>query len=227
MNRFQIRGEVRFILRDETYPELDINSAINRVIGEINSDRYRFQQTIQTITIVAGTYRYTVPDTMIADYSLVWALGVQNKQKVINKGSEMIDPLSTGKFITTGDEPDMYWRFGPEFWIDPVPTATMAAYGISALSFKDIPDLNGDLEEPSRIPARFHRTVLAYGAAAQITPAALVRTAAGTISVSQAYEKSLILMKRQEGWEPYKTERFDCDDRFALAHLWGNVGGIS
>lgn len=226
MNRYQLREEVRFILRDDSFPQLDINSALNRVIGDINNaGRFRFHQNSVTITPVAGTYSYAVPSTVLAEYSVVWAFAVVNKQALINKGSELIDPLRSGKFTEAGDLPTDYWRWGDNFLFDPIPNAVTAAYNFTVHCFKDVTELDGDLDTPG-IPARYHRNVLAYGAASQISPAAMVKLPSGTISVASAFERAMTNMIRQELWEPYKVERFVPDSRWIRIHQVGNIGHL-
>lgn len=227
LNRFQLRSRVRQVLRDESYPKEDLNSAINRVIADVNnSGRYRFHQSTSDITLVAGTFSYTRPVTMIADYALVFAPGVTGYEKVLSKGSELIDPFTNGQFIDTNDAPVEYWTWGSTILFDPVPNATAALRTVRIYGHFDLAILNGDLDKPG-LPARYHYNVLVYGAAAQVAPAAMVRTAAGTISVQKAYENSFDDMKRSELWEPFKVEQWLGDERFADSANWGNVSSLS
>ena len=73
MNRFEIRQEVRRLIRDETYPKRDIDEAINRVIRYINTlHRMRFHQGISDITLVTDDFTYAIPTILIAEEVLVF-----------------------------------------------------------------------------------------------------------------------------------------------------------
>lgn len=229
MTRYELRQQVRQVLRSDSYPREDINSAINRVIADINaSGRYRFHRTYATLSgWAAGTFEYAVPTTLVSDYALVFAPGVDTKQKIINKGSELTDPFSKGMFIDTGDAPEFYWRFGQKFLFDPIPTAVAAAQSIRIYGEWDLDLLTGDFDT-SGLPARYHINVLAYGAAAQLAPDALIRSgASGPISVGQAFQNAFDSMIRQEKWEPYQTEEFGVDAPALGMEQWGNVDTIS
>lgn len=228
LTRYELRQQVRQILRSDSYPREDINSAINRVIADINiSGRYRFHRTTSSLTIVAGTYSIAVPSTLLSDYALLFAPGVENYQKLINKGSELIDPFSDGKFISTGDKPEEYWRWGDNFLFDPVPTATMALQTIRVYGEFDLALLSGDFDT-SGLPARYHINVLAYGAAAQLAPDQLVRSGgSGPVTVQSAYDEAFKSMIRQEKWEPYQTEEWLRDSLFVGSQNWGNVDTVA
>lgn len=227
LTRYEIRQQVRQVLRSDSYPREDINSAINRVIADINSSgRYRFHRTYTSLALVADTFEYTVDSTLLSDYALVFAPGVTTKQKIINKGSELIDPYSLGKFIETGDAPTEYWRFGQKFLFDPVPNAVAAAQTVRILGEFDLSLLSGDFDT-SGLPNRYHINLLAYGAAAQLAPDALVRSgASGPITVQDAFNESFKSMIRQEKWEPYQTEEWMRDSQFLGSEEWGNVDTI-
>lgn len=234
MTRYELREEVRQILRADGYPPEDINIAMNRVLQDIsNSGRYLCQKSTDDITLATGVFSYVVKPTLIAERTLIFDRNTVN-EFVINKGTEIEDAYGDGLFKAQGTwmapNRPTYWRWGLNWLFDPIPDASLNGKKVTVFGVFDFPKLAGDLSKPDPLPERWQSTLLVYGTAAQLAPAALVRTATGTLSVEGAYKTSFQHFIRQELWEPYAGGQLALDDRFGSAdqglHTLGNIGGL-
>lgn len=227
LNRYEIVKEVRSILRDDGKAKEEICEAINRVIGKINNTgRFRFQESSFDIDLEAATYKYALESDVLADDTVIFAPGVSGKQRVLNKRSELVDAFSDGRFMNQADQPSDYWIWGGEMYFDPIPNTTAAANIVRIYGYRDLTELNGDLEEPSALPARYHRTVLANGAAAELAPDAMLRIGDRSLSVQKAFEIELNKLVAQEEWKPHNVQNIGRDSRYAAMDTWGHVSTI-
>lgn len=226
MNRLQIRRRVQGLLRDDTFPVEAINEALNRVLLEISSSgRYRFQQATTTLAMVGGTYQYNIPTDLLGERLLVWKAGTDS-QAVIAKFPEPIDEILSSGFVTSGDLPTTYLRWGNQFWFDPIPNATADGGLVTVYYFKDIATLDNDLTQITTLPARYQPTLLVYGVAADIAPGLMVRTPEGNMSIQIAFQRALKTMKEQELWDPHTDKQLIRDLRWKNINRVGNVGSV-
>ena len=234
MRRIQIRREVRSIIRSDDYPKDDIDRAINRVIQQVNVlGRFRFHSTFTDLTMVTDDYDYAVASTMLAEELLVFNPPTSTKPATlptpnfVRKIPTLQDAINEGRFLSSGDVPNFYVRFGDEFWFDPIPNATTNGSVVRVYHDADLPVLTSDMDQPvSRFNERYHRTILAVGAALEIDPLLQVNSAGGNTHLSNIYQRSLRNMQEQELWEPLTSHSLIRDARWTNAHIWGNVGTV-
>jgi len=234
MNRIQIRREVRSILRSDDFPKDDIDRAINRVIRMVNVlGRFRFHSTFSDLTMVTDDYDYSVPSTMLAEELLVVDPPVSPKPgtlpvlSIVKKAPSLQDALNDGRFLTSGDTPKIYVRFGDEFWFDPIPNTTANGKTVRVYHDADLPVLTKDMDSPpTRFNARYHVIILAVGAALEIDPNLKVNSETGSVRMANVYQRSLRTMQEQELWEPLTSHNLIRNQRWTDAHTWGNVGTV-
>lgn len=220
MNLYQIRQEVRRILRDDEYPAESVNAAINRVIADINIlGRFKFHQLKTELTLVAGTYKYAEPSDMLSEKVLVWAEGTTSEH-IVRKRNSVQDMLAEGKFTAQGDVPNEYCRFGGYVYLDPIPSSTAAASKVMVYYWGDLQPLVSDTDTPD-IPERYHRNVLSYGAAAQINPVLEVGSTQGMVNLNTLYERAVRSMASQELWDVGSIPTVQRGARWANSHNWG------
>ncbi len=225
MNRLQIRRRVNGLLRDDTYPPEAVNEALNRVLLDINGlGRFRFQQNIDTVALVTGTYKYNITSTIIAEKLVVYQLADTVNQAILSKAPDMVDAVVNGAFLTSGI-PTTYARWNAQWWFDPIPDATANGNTISILHYKDIAELSSDISTPG-IPTRWHGSVLVYGIAADIAPGLMVRTPQGQMMVQKAYEAARRELLQQELWEPFTNKQLQKDPRWRGFESFGNVSHV-
>lgn len=227
MYRFQIRNEVRYLLRDETYPATAINAAINRVLTNINNmGRFRFHQDFSDITLVTATASYAVTKTILAEEFVVINPDTTT-QKILSKYSSFLDAKVAGAFVTTGDAPKFYARWENLWYFDNVPNATANGKTVRIYHFTDIPKLYGDLEAVTRLPDRYQHTTLAYGVVAELSPAVQLQDGkGGYIAARSAFKESVRDMIMQEKWEPLVSHSLLLGRRWVDWELAGHVGRV-
>ena len=226
MNLYQIRQEVRRLLRDDTYPMEDVTAAINRVIDDINVlGRFQFHEQTYDITLVAGTASYTLPSYMLAPKFLVFDPGGTNERLVKFRSVAWEEnPIFPSTLAADrGDAPLEYSRYGSTIYFYPCPNATAAADIVRVYYDKDLVYMISEMDTPSPLPARYHATVLAYGAAAQLAPMLMITTSSGSQTVASAYGNALRNMRNQENWRSMKISRLRPPLRFDTMNTWGNV----
>ena len=224
MRLIEIRDRVRGIIRNDAYDEFAIDDAVNDVLASINTaGRFRFHENNEDVALVNGTFKYAVTSTIIAEHQILIQPQSSDQAEVTKYPGGITEGIADGAFEgTTGDTPTRYARWKDEWWFDPVPNATAAAKTLRIYHMKDLALLTSDLDPPG-INARYHLTVLAYGAAAMIDPNAAIRTGGGAQSVGEVYDKAFNNMIRQETWNPDERPTLVMDDRFAEMEGWGNV----
>ena len=220
MKLIQIRKRVRGLIRDDGFPGDDIDDAINLVIEEINnSGRFRFHQNDTDLTLVEDQFQYTVSANIQDELVLVFE-PQSTDQKILNAyQGGIISGINDGAFGTSkGDAPTVYAQWKDEWWLDPIPNSTAASKTVRIYYWKDVVSLTDFLDEPS-IPARYHHSVIAQGAAAKLRP----DTRVGSQSIGKAAEGALANMVRQELWNKFESYELQHDDRFIDMEIWGNV----
>lgn len=225
LTRYALRQEVRRILRDDTYPAESIDAAINSVIEQINiSGRYRCHQAYEDITLVSGTASYSITETILAEELVVFDPGLSTAL-VLFKDESILKWVEGGKGITTGNNPTHYARWDDLWYFDPVPNATANNHKVRVYHFKDLDLLSGDLSL-SNLPARYHRTLLAIGAAAEINPTLQIEQGGRQKDLRTTFAENFISFKKQELWEPLISHELRIGYKFDGMHKWGSVGKV-
>lgn len=226
MNRIQLRTLVRNYLRDDGFPTEAINDALERTIQTVNNgDRYRCQQSSETLTLVTGTYKYAVTSTILGEEVMVFQVGVAADQKIIPKGPSMADAIANGAFLTTGNAPSYYIRWENYWWFDPIPTSTANSKLVTVFNFRDITVPTNDVTALP-LPARYHSTLLVYGTLAEIAPAMQIVAGEGKLTATFAFQQALKTFRDQELWEPLKAPNLIRDVRWHRFNRAGNVGSV-
>lgn len=226
MIRYEIRLRVQGILRNPRISKVDIDEAINAVLADLNlPSRLRFHQGASDITLATGTFVYSVPTGVYTEELMIFA-PYTSEQIVVSPTKSLFEVFKLKLQAGSAGKPSEYIRRGQEFWIYPTPSSSENSKTLRVYGWKDVQPITGDLAEPG-IPARYHYPVVAMGAAAYMAPATLVQTAAGTISVAQAYQQNLRIMREAEAYEPYSEDAWIQDERFSNVGRWGSVEGIS
>jgi len=234
LKRVILRRMVRQIIRSDDFPKDDIDEAINRVIEQVNVlGRFRFHKTFTNIAMVTDDYDYAVPTNMLAEELLVFDPPVSTKPattptpNIVLKLPSLVDAINAGRFISSGDVPKVYVRFGDEFWFDPIPNATTNGTNVRVYHDADLPILTHDMDTmPSRFHQRYQRSVIVVGAALEIEPNLQVNSETGVVALAARYQRSLRNMQEQELWEPLTSKSLIRDARWTKANEWGNVGTV-
>jgi hypothetical protein len=225
LNRYQIRQEVRRILRDDTYPAEAIDAAINQIIELINTKgRFRCHQAYEDVTLITNTASYAITETILAEELVVFDPGLTT-QKILFKNESLIDAVQRNEFTATGSAPVFYLRWDDLWYFDPVPNATANNRKVRIYHFKDLDLLTGDLQT-SNIPARYHRPLLAMGAASDINPTLQIEQGGRQKSISSIFEEALKNFQKQELWEPLISHNLGIGYKFQSMHKWGSVGRV-
>ena len=224
MNLYELRQEVRRLLRDDTYPREDVDAAINRVLADVNvSGRYQFHETQTDLTLVSGTYKYAVASDIIAEHLLVYKPESADEVPLdkIQRGLE--DAMDADYFSATGI-PTAYLRWGGYWWLDPIPNATAAGQTVRIYGHEDLAKLSNDTDTPG-LPSRYHN-VLTYGAAAQINPMIKSESSKGALLITALFSQALNNMRLQENWKPLRIPQLIRGRRFAEQNEWGHVSTL-
>lgn len=211
MNRIQIREAVRQILRDPDYDARAINLAINSVINTLNNiGRFRFHQGSYTIATEAGEGVYLLPDNFISEVEVVYEPGT-TEEKALGKYD--------GIPINIDEDYMAYSLWGGEIHIFPTPTEVkdVVVYG-----YFDVPEIFSDVAVP-QIPPNYHRSIIAYGAAAEINPTLVIKQGGRSSSIKNAYEFNLTGMLQREKYEERVIPRIQKDERWRNSTIYGNI----
>ena len=224
MNRFRIREEVRRIIRDPDFPKDDINSAINSVIASLNQlGRFKFHQGHQDLTLVLNQKDYTLTN-FIAEDLLVFQPDTVDEDPV-KKAPDLITPYSQGWFVTPGDQPKYYVIQEGKVWFEPIPNSTAAGKKVRVLGFFDLAFLASDLTEPS-LPAGYHVSILAWGAASEIAPTMVVNVQGKSQTIAEVYNFNMNTMLKRENFNALTSHRIIRDDRWRNISTIGYVGRV-
>tara|TARA_R100001530_G_C4320527_1_gene155571 strand:+ start:3130 stop:3852 length:723 start_codon:yes stop_codon:yes gene_type:complete len=236
LTRLQIRQGVRRLLRDSSYPKEEINEAINRVIENVNllPGNYRFKQDFSDITLVTDDYDYTIDTDVVNEILVVHDPAVSPKPSatpamgiVAKYPSNLVSAVADGKFTTSASAPTTYVRYMNEWWFDPIPDSNANGDTVRIYHMADLPALTHDLDKPPlRFNERYHRTILVYGAAAEISPFAQTDTGLGSRRLHDKYQENMNNMQGQELWDYMTSENLLRDLRWSGAESWGNVDGV-
>lgn len=222
---YQIRQQVRYLLRDDTYPVEDVNAAINRVLMDINGmGRFKFHQSSSDLTMATSTYKYADPSGLLAEKVLVYR-AFTTYETTLAKYEGVIDAFVNEKCLESGDTPETYFRWGGYFYIDPIPTASTNGYKITVYGLYDLVPYTSD-QSTSALPDRWARTTLAYGAAYQLNPNLRVGGTEGLKLIGALYEMSLKNMINQEHWDPMVVPAAIRSKRWADSDSWGHVNYV-
>lgn len=226
MNLAQYRLEVRGLLRDESYPESSIDSAINRVIRDINAlGRFRFHEAQYSFNLTANDYQYEAPSTVLGEKVFVYAMGNAQYQKEIPRRREMWAHGESFLPTAVGSVPQEWYRYDNNWYIYPTPDAQMVANGnVTVLYDKDLAQLLSPMDE-NALPER-HSNVVIYGAASQLRPNLLVASPKGDIAVAQLYREALMGMREQENWNMAYIPTLRVGRRFQQMSKWGYSGSV-
>lgn len=224
MNLYLFRKNVRQVLRDESFPAEDIDSAINRVIKDINtSGRYRFHESEDTITLTTSTYSYAVDSDILAEHAVVYK-AFTTDQVVLDKiQGKLENALALDLFTESADYPTQYLRWGQTWYFDPIPNATANGNTITIFCMRDLAQLYSPLDTCS-LPDR-HANVIIYGAAGQINPLLKPDGNRGQ-TVTQLYQIAFNNMRLQEKWDPDDVPTLVRGPRWNDASSWGNVSTV-
>lgn len=224
MNRYEVREEVRRIIRDPDFPATDVNRAINSVISSLNTmGRFKFHQSSLSIVLEEGQKSY--PLTNLIAEELVVLNADSEDQKIILKASDLITPYSRGWFDTPGSAPSFYVKWGNKIWFEPIPDATAAGKVVTVYGYFRVPLLFSDT---SIIPLddQYCISILAWGAAAEINPNLIIESSGKQMSISMIYAENLRNMLRTEKWEPMVSHSIMRDERWRNLGRIGHVGRV-
>lgn len=225
MNLFQYRSEIRALLRDDSYPESDIDRAINRIIKDINAlGRFRFHEQQYDFNLTLNTYTYAKPSTVLAERLLIYAIGNNTYQKEVPRRREMWTgaPLVP---TTQGNSPSEWFLYNNNWYIDPIPSATMLVNGnMSMLYDKDLTALLSPADT-NALPDR-HSNVIIYGAVAQLRPGLLIGSPEGQVAIETLFSKATEFMRQQEQWNYASIPTLRVGQRFSTCSNWGHSSRI-
>ena len=222
---YQLRQEVRDMLRDSTYPEDSIDGAINRVVRDINeSGRYRFHEAQYTFNLTANTYTYSIPGNCLGETVMYYALGNNTYQAEIPRKREIFAAAPVVP-TDTGNSPTEWASYGNNWYIYPIPNSTAATNGnITVFYDKDLTELLSPMDTLG-IPDR-HRNVPVYGAVAQLRPNLMLASPKGDVLVSTLYTQAFKDMQTQEHWNMASIPSLRPGPRWTGMNNWGFVSRI-
>lgn len=225
MNLLQARRAIRMLLRDDTYPLEDIDLAIESVLSDINVlHRFRFHEATYSFNLTANNSSYSVPTGVIAEKVFVYALGNNSYEKEIPKrrepwASSPIQPSSTGS------SPSEWWRYGDNWYINPIPDDTMVTNGnVTVFYDKDLTMPVSPMNNFT-LPNR-HRNVLIYGAVANLRPNLIIGSPEGDARAETLYNRTLKSLLDQELWDYAKIPAMRTGPRWDSQNDWGHVSRI-
>jgi hypothetical protein len=193
MKHIQYIDEVRKMLRDDSYPEIEITAALNRIIGDVNNlGKFRFHEQSYTLTLTANNYTYAVPSTVQSERLFLYANNEVPRRRELWTGTPLIPD-------TTGSTPSEWFRYSNNWYIVPIPDTTMAANNVTVLYDADLVAFNS-YTDSTILPDR-HRNVLIYGAVSQLRPGLLVASPEGQVKIETLYRQALTSMIEQEHFE--------------------------
>jgi hypothetical protein len=218
LTRYKIREEVRRILRDPDWAREDVNRAINSVISTLNIlGRFTFHQSYLDLTLVASQKDYTT--TGLKGEEVVVYRPDTEYQYIVKKAPDIITPYSEGWFITGGEKPLYYVRWGSKIWFEPVPDSTGAGQTVRVYGYFLLPLFTDDITKIA-LPEQLCISILAWGAASELAPNMIVESSGKTQSISSIYSANLRAMKQSEVWEPMVSHNMMRDTR------WSGLGSM-
>lgn len=221
---YQYVRDCRTLLRDDTYPEGDIIDALNRVIRDINvMGPFRFHQGTYSLNLTANNYTYPVPANVQFERLFLFAAGDAN-----NAAEVLHRPIHWGELPVipseTGDVPSDWSRYENNWYIRPIPNATMAAQNITVFYDKDLTELLSPMDTIA-LPDR-HANVLIYGAVAQLRPNLIIASQEGDQKVYVLAQKAIANMINKEKFDFNSILRMKAGPRFKHMSSWGHDYGI-
>lgn len=221
----QYRNEIRTLLRDSSYPESDVDSAINRIVLDINSSgRYRFHEATHAFNLSANNYTYAVPGNCLGEKVMLYAAGNNTYQKEVPRKREIF-AYAPQIPTETGNAPTEWARYGNNWYIYPIPNSTMVTNGnMTVIYDKDLVTLLSPTDSLA-LPDR-HRNVIIYGAVSQLRPNLLVSSPKGDVAVTQLYVNAFRFMQTQEHWDMASIPHMKTSPRFSNMSSWGYVSRI-
>lgn len=216
---YEYREKIRHLLRDDSIPSPTVDEAINLVVREVNEmGRFRFHEGVHTLNLTANTYEYAVPANVNEEKLFLYAPGNNTYQMEVPRrrelwaGSPMI-PTSTG------NTPTEWYRYADNWYIVPIPDATMAAHNISVYYDKDLATFFNDMDTIA-LPDR-HVNVLVYGTTAILRPGLLIGAPEGQQKIENAYARAVRVMMEQELWRFSYIPRLRVGKRWSNCSSWG------
>jgi len=211
------------MLRDDSYPEGDIDAALNRVLLDVNSmGRFRFHEASYELDLTANNASYAIPANMLAEKVFIYDLGSNNELEIPRRREMWTgSPLVSAQ---TGSAPKEWFSYANNWYIDPIPDATMAANNVTVLYEKDLIPFLSPLDTCS-LPDR-HRNVLIYGAVSQLRPGLIVGSPEGDERIENLYLRAVQFMKDQENWNFTSIPFLRSGRRWQSASQWGHVTNI-
>ena len=221
MNRYQVRQEVRRIIRDSDYPKSDIDRAINSVISTLNSlGRFRFNETFHNITLVNADKDYTMSN-FISETAVVLQPDTVD-EVILTKVENLTAAYERGWFVTPGDSPVYYAMFGDQMFLEPVPNLVAAGKIVRVHGYYNLASFDNDLTE-SGLPNKYCTSVLAWGAAAEINPSLVVDNDTRGASIREVFMTNIKAMLAMEGFEAKVQYGIQKDHRWSGLYTMGHV----
>lgn len=221
MNRYQIRSEVRRIIRDSDYPKPDIDRAINSVISTLNSlGRFRFNETFHDVTLLNADKDYTMAN-FISETAVVLQPDTVD-EVLLTKVVNLTAAYERGWFVTPGDSPVYYAMFGDQMLLEPIPNAVAAGKIVRVHGYYNVANFDNDLSE-SDLPHKYCTSVLAWGAAAEINPSLVVDNDTRGASIREIFMTNIKSMLAMEGFEAKVQHDIRKDHRWRGLYSMGNV----
>jgi len=225
MNRYQIRSEVRRIIRDSDYPKQDIDRAINSVLSSLNQvGKYRFGERYHDITLVGSDKDYTMSN-FVSEDAVVFQPGSVTEEALLTKVENLAAGIERGYFKETGDAPTYYALWGDQLYLEPVPNAVAAGKVVRVYGYYDLAFLSDDLTECS-LPNKYCTSVLAWGAAAEINPTLVVDQSPRGSSIRDIYNFNLQTMLAMERFDAKVQPSILKDFRWRGLQNMGNVSKV-
>ena len=228
MTLVQYRKEVRRILRDDSYPQQDIDAAINRVLLDVNEmGRFKFHEASYTLNLTANTYIYAIPANVQAEKIFIYDLGGNNQVEVPRRreiwtGVPMVPDANNSNDYA--DKPAEWSRYANNWYIYPIPNATAAGNDITVLYDKDLLPLFSPMDT-SALPDR-HQNVLIYGAVSQLRPGLLIGSPEGQVAIETLFARAVRNMMQTDLWQSAFIPSLRVGPRFRNMSQWGFVGKI-
>jgi len=224
MNRYQIRSEVRRIIRDSDYPKQDIDRAINSVVSTLNSlGRFRFNETFHDITLVNADKDYTMAN-FVSETAVVLQPDTVD-EVILTKVVNLTAAYERGWFVVPGDSPAYYAVFGDQMLFEPIPNIVAAGKIVRVHGYYNLPIFDNDLTE-SDLPNKYCTSVLAWGSAAEINPSLAVDNDPRGASIRDIFMTNIKAMLAMEGFEAKIQYGIQKDHRWSGLSTMGHVNRV-
>ena len=225
MNRYQIRSEVRRIIRDSDYPKQDIDRAINSVLSSLNQvGKYRFGERYHDLVLVNGDKDYTMSN-FVSEDAVVFQPASLTEESLLTKVENLTAGIERGYFKTTGSIPAYYAIWGDQMYLEPVPNATASGKTVRVYGYYDLGFFTNDLTVCD-LPDKYCTSVLAWGAAAEINPTLVVDQGSRGSSIREVYNFNLQTMLAMERFEAKVQYGIQKDYRWRGLQNMGNVSRV-